>query len=534
MTVYQSKDSSSSNHIEKNNLQRFFPPIQADIYKSSYNLSEVNPDRKVALKILNLANKKLNKFETLLSWNLDAQEKLGRFLHQHSLAIKTELEGEWKQAGFYWTQVSSEIEQLAKQDDLWLTLVKELASEPGVVVMKDPVKMRQRLVKELLIDTHYNFYHSIDQQSAKLEIKEQAFVHIKYIEDIVELSSVSGDDLLAILDYPWQKQINLYQEAEKWHEAFFVCQDRLKLFPDSVKFQNELVTMKTKAALATLTSKAHKSFKDLLDFKQDIRYLNNLLEKYPDNLIIYHSLAVLHCKLSLCLTGNRQIDQALLNVEKALTYNPECIEAHRIQKQLTRQIPRGSSSELKLQEKFKASSKSQKIKDGLALAKEKHSAWQKLQTNQNVVYIPEALQSNPVFQPTLNLDNPKNEPFLRWIFSFQDMKVKILAIFSSIFLLSSGGFLFREIYANSVRNRTYFVILEADKDRAYPKNIENVDKEQIDLKIIENAEDFLNHSSFKGKDVREGDVRRLYSQAFVQWITNKGEELNNNDWNIII
>lgn len=501
-------------------LPRIFPPIQPNIYQSNYDFSKATPDKKIALILLDLSNKKLTQAEKLFGFNLDAQGKLSRLLYCHRLAIETELAGECKQANFYWKQVQIEIQQLAKQDELWSTLVKELAKEPGVVVMKDPVKMRQRLVDELFIDTHYNFYHSIAQQSGKLEIKEQAFMHIKYIEELVNLSSFSGDNLLAQLDYPWQKQINLYQESEKWNEAFLVCKGRLELFPDSIKFQNELVDMKTKAALANLTGKSQKISEEARNLKREINFLEKLLKKYPYNLIIYQSIAGLYCKRSIRLSANKQIAKALLDVEKALTYNPDCIEAHRIKKELSKQISTNSLKEFELKERFTSSSQYQAIRDGRNLAKAKYPAWQSLQQNKDVVQIPDVLQSNPVFRPKLNLEQTKNEPFLLWILSRQDMGLKMLAGLAGFFLIFTGVFMLRELSATSVRNRTYLEIIQAEREQDYQK-------------IIEKAEEFLTNSSFKGKDVREDEVRLLYAQAFVQWIDNKEEKIDNNDWKII-
>lgn len=520
------KDTSKSKHPFESNengdkkLQRIFPPIQPNIYQLNYDFSKVTPDEKVALNLLNLSNTKLNQVKKLFGCNLDAQGKLSRLLHWHRLAIETELAGQWKQADFYWKQVQIEIQQLAKQDKLWSTLVKELAKEPGVVVMNNPVKMRQRLVDELFIDTHYNFYHSIAQQSGKLEIKEQAFMHIKYIEELVKWSSFSGDNLLAQLDYPWQKQINLYRESEKWNEAFLVCKGRLKLFPDSIKFQNELVDMKTKAVLENLTGKSQKISEQARNLKREINFLEKLLKKYPYNLIIYQSIAGLYCKRSIRLSANKQIAKALLDVEKALTYNPDCIEAHQINKQLIKQIPINGLKELKLKEHFTSSSQYQAIRDGRNAAKAKYPAWQSLQQNKNVVNIPDVLQSNPVFRPKLNLEKPQNEPFLLWIVSRQDMGLKMLAGLAVFSLVFTGGFMLRELSATSVRNQTYLEIIQADREQDYQE-------------IIKKAEEFLTNSSFKGKDVREDEVRLLYAQAFIQWIDNKGEKIDNNDWNII-
>ncbi|MDJ0531356.1 MAG: ATP-dependent Clp protease proteolytic subunit [Xenococcaceae cyanobacterium MO_207.B15] len=550
------KDTSKSKHTFESNengdkkLQRIFPPIQRNIYQSNSDFSKVTPDEKVALKLLDLSNKKLNKVEKLFGCNLDAQGKLSRLLDWHRSAIETELAGQWKQAGFYWKQVQIEIQKLAKQDKLWSTLVKELANEPGVVVMNDPVKMRQRLVEELFIDTHYNFYHSIAQQSGKLEIKEQAFMHIKYLEGLVNLSSFSDDDLLAHLDYPWQKQINIYIESEKWTEAYLVCKSRLIFFPYSIKFQNELIEMRIKAILAILNNSTSRKqlLKDIKDLKQEIIWFRKLIKIYPNNMTIFQFIAILYSTCAIKLNNSKQVSKAILYIEKALNYNPDFAQAYRVKQQLEKQmnqlqasakeinnklfsrkqtvisaegkwILKEASTGFSLRNNYQKSSEFKAIADAYCVAKTKYPNLLEADISNNVI-IPNTLQKTPVFKPEFNSVKLKNEPFLPWLFSHQDLRFKMLPAFASLLLLISGGFVLRESFASSVRNRAYQEILEASQ-------------KYDSLKVIENAEQFLTHKSVKGKDSREGEVQKIYAQALVQWLSEKGEQLDNTDWKII-
>ncbi len=558
MTANQSKDSLGSDLPDNNNIQRIFPPIKPDIYKSSYDLSNLTSDQKVALKLLDLSNRKFNKYEELLGWNLDAETKLSRLLNWHRLGIEKELEGQWKQADFYWKEVQLEIHKLAKQDNLWLSLAKEYAEEYSIVVMNDPVKMRQRLVDELLIDTHYTFYHSIDQQSGELERKEQSFRHIKYIEKLANLSSFSKNYLLTLLNHSWQKQINLYVESEKYTEAYLVCENRLSLFPDCIKFQNQLIEMRFKALMARLNNESsrNKLLKDIKYLNQEIIWYKKFLETHSNNLIIFQYIAFLYNLCAIKLNNSNQIARSFLYIEKALNYNPDFTQGYKLKQQIQIQIKqlqknaqeikkelfRRNKNELfsrrktvisaggkwiineasigfSLGNNYQKSSKFKDIADTYRIAKKNYPSLVQADISNSVI-IPNTSQTASDFKPELSSVKVKNEPFLPWLFSHQDLRFKILPSFATLFLLFTGGFFLRESFATKVRSRTYQEIIEAS---------EKYDS----LKVIKNAEQFLAHKSVKGKDFREGEVQQLYAQALIQWLSQKEEELDNSDLKII-
>lgn len=551
MTANQSKDSFGSDLPENNNIQRIFPLIKADIYKSSYDLSDVAADQKVALKLLDLSNQKLNKYEELLSWNLDAQGKISRLLNWHRLGIEKELEGQWKQADFYWKEVQLEIHKLAKQDNLWLSLAEEYAKEHDIIVMNNPVKMRQRLVDELLIDTHYSFYHSIDQQSGELKRKEQSFRHIKYIEKLANLSSFSENHLFTLLNHPWQKQINLYIESEKYTEAYLVCENRLSLFPDCIRFQNQFIEMRLKALMARLNNESsrNKLLKDIKYLNQEIIWYKKFLETHSNNLIIFQYIAFLYNLCAIKLNNSNQIARSFLYIEKALNYNPDFTQGYKLRQQIQIQIKQlqknaqeikqelfrsgrktvisaggkwiinEASIGLSLGNNYQKSSEFKDIADTYRIAKKNYPSLVQADISNSVI-IPSTSQTTSDFKPKLSSVKLKYEPFLPWLFSHQDLRFKIFPSFATLFLLFTGGFFLRESFATEVRSRTYQEIIEAS---------EKYDS----LKVIKNAEQFLAHKSVKGKDFREEEVQKLYAQAFIQWLSQKEEELDNSELKII-
>lgn len=106
------------------------------------------------------------------------------------------------------------------------------------------------------------------------------------------------------------------------------------------------------------------------------------------------------------------------------------------------------------------------------------------------------------------------EPFLAWLFSRQDRRIKLQATFASVLLLMTTGLILREQRVNAVRDGAYRKILVAKM-------------QQDDLGIVENAELFFSDAPL-GKDGRNQQVINLYSESLVRWVAQQQEQLDAN------
>jgi hypothetical protein len=220
--------------------QRIFPPIQPDLYTTSENWTPLTPDQRVAQTILALANQEFTRWEWLVGWKLDALGQIGRLLRQHKLAMEAELAAQWQKADFFWTQVQIEVKRLSRRHNVWRALALAMSGdEPEVVVMGDRFQLRQRLVDELFVDTHFAFYNGLAGRGEKLSLKDRTFVHIDYILKLFGLSDPPENYRRSLLDKAWQQQIRLCEEAGKWRRAMNIRTQRLKYFPQCVDYQNE-------------------------------------------------------------------------------------------------------------------------------------------------------------------------------------------------------------------------------------------------------------------------------------------------------
>ena len=614
---------------------RIFPPIQSDIYTKSNDWNTLTPDQRVAQKILALANQDFTRWERLVGWQLDAPGQIGRLLLQHRLAMEAELAAQWQRADFFWNQVHIEIKALSTKDDIWQSLVSVVADEPGVEVMDDPVQLRQRLVDELLIDTHSAFYNGLAQQVEKLSLKDRAFVHLNYIQQLLELSALSGDSLLSVLGEPWEKWITLSKEAGKWKQAIQFCTSRLKYFPDAIDYQNELAEVHFTATLAKL-GKGKSEAQHLKDGKRlqnGINQLEKLSQDYPYNLRLFELLGHLHHLRAISLGNGSHLAEALTAVQKALTYNPYLEKASETRNQLVGTMQQLQAQmkevEARLAGQFNArlNEKGQRLRteaskgfapmntyiksaaaketmyalkiaqaislwQSIGLPKPKESlnssspavmytqsgkelstesttdwgrqalllldglhlifnnppqnqwdlaaAWEAVvakkpelaQFDSGLIYTfldrklfrsmeepvtPETsvpLSELPRLTPVSVERKRGAEPFLPWLFSHQDLRIKVQAAVATVLVLTAGGLTIQDRSIRSTRDTAYQQILEAEQQEDH-------------LSVIKGAEEFFANSPLSGKGERDRQVMQLYSEAVVRWVAQQEEPLDN-------
>lgn len=234
----------------KNSSQRIFPPIQPTLYSPNQNSAELTSDQKVVQRLLVLSHKEFTRWQLWCGWKLDAEGQLAHLLLQHRLALEAELTAQWQQADFFWNQIYIELQALSEKS--WWALATTIAADqPGVAVSNNPIQLRQRLVDELLIDTHCAFYNGLMQQGKNASSNDRAFVHIDYIQQLLAFSGLASEEVAALLQLPWQERLQICRKKGNWKQAVQICSLRLRYLP-SIKYQNELAEVNYSAAIAQI------------------------------------------------------------------------------------------------------------------------------------------------------------------------------------------------------------------------------------------------------------------------------------------
>ncbi|MBD2259302.1 hypothetical protein [Pseudanabaena sp. FACHB-2040] len=312
---------------------RVFPAITADFYSSSSVPEAATPDRQAAVNLIALAYRNLTKAQLFFARNLSPQDHLARLLIQHRLGFEAELSAQWQRADFYWQQVQNQLIALRKQGFFWQALADDLARDyPDAEGLKDPITLRQRLVEELLIDTHCGFYNGLNQLQQKAADSSQAgsgcdrnFAHLCFLEALLPQSSLPSESWLAMLALPWQQQIERYRADQNWREAIRLCRHRLSVYPKSIAYQTELAEVEGAAILATLKKReSRQQFRaNARCLQKGIRQFETLVKTYPYNCVLYDYLGDLHHLHAIQLGNAGEVAAGLVAVEKALTYAPQ-------------------------------------------------------------------------------------------------------------------------------------------------------------------------------------------------------------------
>ena len=127
---------------------------------------------------------------------------------------------------------------------------------------------------------------------------------------------------------------------------------------------------------------------------------------------------------------------------------------------------------------------------------------------------PSSSVSLPLLTPISTHRKSGAEPFLPWLFSRQDRRIKLQAVCASVLLLMTSGLMLREQRVNAARDGAYRKILVAKM-------------QQNDLGIVESAESFFSNAPL-GKDERNQQVINLYSESLVRWVAQQEKQLDIN------
>jgi hypothetical protein len=122
------------------------------------------------------------------------------------------------------------------------------------------------------------------------------------------------------------------------------------------------------------------------------------------------------------------------------------------------------------------------------------------------------LPAGPALAPTTTAATRGGEPFAYWVFSGQDWRLKTQAAAAIALVLLGTGLIGRDTFA------------QRSRDAAYAQ-LEAAAQEQQHLKVIESAEQFLDHPPLSGSDPRQDDVVALYGQALVRWVAAQPGEI---------
>ncbi len=102
------------------------------------------------------------------------------------------------------------------------------------------------------------------------------------------------------------------------------------------------------------------------------------------------------------------------------------------------------------------------------------------------------------------------EPFIPWLLSTQDKRVKIQAIAAIVVVIITGYIIMRERAIVAKRENAYQTILAA-------KQVQN------DEAVLKASKEYFNNTSLLKKDERTAQILAIYEESLVRWFPQQAE-----------
>jgi hypothetical protein len=304
--------------------ERIFPSITNELYSLAETPGDLTADQKAALRLLELGNRKFGPLQRLRNRELDGPGKISRLLFHHRMAMQYELEGQTQRADFFWRELQESIRPVYERSETWKAITETLADQEPLAILAEPSELRQRLVAEVLIDTHCAFYNGRAKKPEELVLEDRAFGHFRYVASLLDLTGADFETRRALIVPPAELLLELSKEAKQWASAMQAGALLLKHFPDDARYQDEMAGVCFLSAVDKLSSGTDEwqSRSDAGKLREGINGLEKLLSAYPYNSTIYQMLGHLHHLRAVKLANSGDLSEALVSAQKAMTLHP--------------------------------------------------------------------------------------------------------------------------------------------------------------------------------------------------------------------
>lgn len=230
-----------------------FPQPGSQLYAAASPApGATSPEQPIGVALLALARQPITRADRLLPLHLDGAGRIRRMLHLHRAAVRAELDGEWRQADFFWERTYAALASLFGKTHVWRELLAGLDREGAAAQRLTPDQLRARLVEELCIDTHCAFFNGHARQSAPLPAGSRAFTHLDHILWLVALLDHTRQRAAGLLAPALWARVRAAADAHRWAEALASCQQLLALLPGRIGVENELAYLHLGRLLARL------------------------------------------------------------------------------------------------------------------------------------------------------------------------------------------------------------------------------------------------------------------------------------------
>lgn len=561
--------------------------------------------------LLALSDAELPRYASYSVWKLTVPQRFARLWRHQRTATEAELAGRWAEADFFWNLVYDQFNEVASDNYFWRELAETCATGGSARLPSD---LRDRFVNEVLIDTHCALYNGYAMQEAASG-GGRANTHFSFIRRLLDLGTMPEEQRLRLVLPLAAGQLKAGEQSENYEQAAAGCELLLKHQPDNEEYQTHLFVTEYAKTLKQLTQKPALGNPEsyLETVRNGIWRLDDLNKRHAYNLTRYELTARLYLLEALKLSETGKITDALVALEKSLTYAPTCADAWKSRETIAGKMQALQERRAEIEADYlRAATAGQdsdkpvdlsghlwhQVSDGFEPARRYalspvaalvRAGWHKARTHYlwkeimlEVEHRDELapalweavsgiIESKPADEAAIGaawreavanspgldkLDSkrvltflshhilgvavaPKSaaevdeqfasdaprlpvqpaatsrsgEPFRYWLFMPKDYRIKAQAFLAILLLIVAGVVGAREYLAGRARDAAFQQVLTAVDGQDYQT-------------VIDSAEAFLDNPPVAKSDGREEQVRRLYDEAVVRWVSEQPGELS--------
>lgn len=314
--------------------RRFFPLITPELYRLCGNAPNERADQWAAHRLLDLGNQRCTLRQRFGLW-LSGPQWIRRLLYMHRLGLEAELSGRFVQADFYWSESRRSLRVVPPGHSAWASLASILVSwEPSIEALSDPHQLRQRLVEEILLDTHCAFYNG--QLTDPMTPDSRAFDHIDHLKKLLSMFETPDDVRRALVGEPILARVDASLRVKQFDEAIRLVRELVTTFPTHLPYQDKAAGVFFSFAVEHVSPDGGEaaSRDEATTLARHIENLTLFHRTHPYSLGCFDALARLYHIQALKLTNGNRHAQALHAIELALAYKPAWQEALESQKRI--------------------------------------------------------------------------------------------------------------------------------------------------------------------------------------------------------
>jgi tetratricopeptide (TPR) repeat protein len=299
---------------------RIFPVATSTLYEAHATATTVEP---VGQAVLALARAAFPQLAGVAGFGLSPMCRLGRLLMFHKLAIDAETRQMPRGADFFWREAMRQLEVLWRDDTVWR---ETIAVQPihlrafGAAVTPD--RLREAVLCELFADTHWGFYKA--HCCANADPDNRGFAHLEYLTQLVTRISPLDAARTGAIARAMRGLAAICLRHKRWPRAEQVASILIERFDDGEEHQNLLA-----AAICGRAVDEMKDQDDEASAKHDAERMKGaaigleaLRDRFGRNTLLFGLLGGVHFRQAVALANSGQLADALVAIQKALTFDP--------------------------------------------------------------------------------------------------------------------------------------------------------------------------------------------------------------------